>query len=89
MLYYFQAVNLDDSSAELEVQLAELKMYCPDEKPPIIPTAETSADDLMAAAEEMMRGNKEVWHHWSLGLIRRHFCAFYFPVRFVSLMPTI
>ncbi|KAL9955552.1 hypothetical protein ACROYT_G036890 [Oculina patagonica] len=56
-----EAPSLDDSSAELEVKLAELKMYCPDEKPPSKPTeAVTSANDLMAAAEEMMTGSKEV-----------------------------
>lgn len=39
-------------------------MYCPDEKPPTKPTeAVASAEDLMAAAEEMMTGSKEVWRH--------------------------
>ena len=53
--------KLEDSSAALEVQLAELKMYCPDEKPPTITTAGvTTEDDLLAAAEELMTGPEKV-----------------------------
>ena len=36
-------------------------MYCPDEKPPSnLTEGKTNAEDLMAAAEEMMTGTKEV-----------------------------
>ncbi|RMX60043.1 hypothetical protein pdam_00004489 [Pocillopora damicornis] len=53
--------KLEDSSAALEVQLAELKMYCPDEKPPTITTAgATTEDDLLAAAEELMTGPEKI-----------------------------
>lgn len=53
--------KLEDSSAALEVQLAELKMYCPDEKLPTITTAgATTEDDLLAAAEELMTGPEKV-----------------------------
>jgi len=52
--------SLDESSAHLEEQLAELKMYCPDEKPSTVSTPTPgNADDLMADAEEMMKGRKE------------------------------
>ena len=57
-----QAPNLDESSAQLQEQLAELKKYCPDEKPPAVPTATPKpADDLMAAAEQMVVSAKEVY----------------------------
>ncbi|XP_022779967.1 ankyrin repeat and sterile alpha motif domain-containing protein 1B-like isoform X3 [Stylophora pistillata] len=52
--------ELEDSSAALEVQLAELKMYCPDEKPlAITTTVATREGDLLAAAEEMTDGPKK------------------------------
>lgn len=71
------------SSAQLAAQLAELKMYCPDEKPQIVSTpTTTNAEDLMAAAEDMKAGvQKEIkpktkpkksckWKHDSSVLIK-------------------
>ena len=50
------------SSTQLARQVAELKMYCPDdEKPQAVPTPEAgNADNVMAAAEEIMMNSKEV-----------------------------
>jgi len=62
LFYLYQALNLDESSTDLEEKLAELKMYCPDEKPPATATVSSvsNAEDSMAAAEKFMTGNKQV-----------------------------
>ena len=58
------------SSTQLARQVAELKMYCPDdEKPQAVPTPVAgNADDVMAAADEIMMNSKEVWRFLSLTL---------------------
>ncbi|XP_015758288.1 PREDICTED: ankyrin repeat and sterile alpha motif domain-containing protein 1B-like [Acropora digitifera] len=58
-----ESTNLETSSAHLEQQLAELKLYCPDEKPdqPIALTRSRKyTNELMATAEQMVANAKEV-----------------------------
>lgn len=74
--------NLDESSADLEEKLAELKMYCPDEKPPAAATVSAvgNAGDSMADAKGSTNSNKQVpikkprkskkWKHESSVLIK-------------------
>lgn len=57
-----KSTNLETSSAHLEQQLAELKLYCPDEKPdqPIAVTRSRKyTNELMATAEQMVANAKE------------------------------
>ncbi|KAK2565649.1 Ankyrin repeat and SAM domain-containing protein 1A [Acropora cervicornis] len=57
-----ESTNLETSSAHLEQQLAELKLYCPDEKPdqPIALTRSRKyTNELMATAEQMVANAKE------------------------------
>ena len=64
------------SSAHIQEQLAELKMYFPDEKPaqPSVPTPpRRTSKDLVAAAEQMMANAKEVFH--SSSFFRGRGCA--------------
>ena len=72
------------SSTQLARQVAELKMYCPDdEKPQAVPTPVAgNADNVMAAAEEIMMNSKEVWRFLSLTLKQKEgWMSFHTAVR--------
>jgi len=45
---------------DLEEKLAELKMYCPDEKPPATATASSVSNAVGSMAAPFVTGNKQV-----------------------------